>query len=83
VKNLKLATKIEKKDLTKILQNKKFDIVMFIIDTDYNEESFKISKYIDKVAERFKSLGIKSVLISYYDVNENGLYRHEEVRNFN
>lgn len=77
VKNLKLATKIENKDLAKVLQSKKFDIVLFVIDTDYNDLSFNISKYILKVSERFKSLGIKSVLISYYDVNENGLYRHE------
>lgn len=72
MKNLKSATKIEKKNFEKIIRNKKFDVVMFIIDTDYDKESENISKYIQKVTERFKSLGIKSVLFAYYDVNENG-----------
>jgi len=72
VKNLKLATKIERKNFEKIIANKKYDVVMFVIDTDYDKESEHISKYINKVCERFKTLGIKSILFTYYDVNENG-----------
>jgi hypothetical protein len=80
VKNLKLATKIEKKNYEKILYNKKYDVIMFVIDTDYDKESEKISLYINKVCERFKNLGIKSVLFTYYDVNENGPLYHKTVR---
>lgn len=76
VKNLKLATKIERKNFEKITSSKKYDVVMFVIDTDYDKESENISKYINKISERFKSLGIKSVLFSYYDVNENGPLYH-------
>ena len=81
VKNLKLATKIERKNFEKIIANKKYDVVMFVIDTDYDKESENISKYINKVCERFKNLGIKSVLLAYYDVNENGPLFHGTVNN--
>ncbi len=80
LKNLKLATKIEKKNFSKIVNNKKYDVIVFVVDTDYDRSSNLLSKYINKICERFKSLGIKSVLFSYYDINENGLFIHE---NFN
>jgi hypothetical protein len=78
VKNLKLATKIEKKNVEKIINNKKYDVVVFVVNTDYDDVSLNLSKYINKVSERFKSLGVKSVLISYYDINENGLHVHQD-----
>ncbi len=77
VKYLKLATKLEKKNLDTIINNSKYDVVMFIIDTDYDTTSEHLSKYINKICLRFKSLGIKSVLFTYYDVNEQGLLNYE------
>jgi hypothetical protein len=53
---------------------------MFVVDTDYDDVSFELSKYISKVCERFKSLGIKSTLFTYYDINENGLFNFEGVK---
>lgn len=50
-----------------------------MVDTDYDKTSENLSKYINKISERFKSLGIKSVLLSYYDINENGLFIHQGV----
>jgi len=79
VKNLKLASKIERKNFEKIIASKKYDVVMFVIDTDFDKDSENISKYINKVCERFKSLGIKSVLFTYYDMNENGPLFHGTV----
>jgi hypothetical protein len=79
VRNLKLATKIEKKNFDKIISNKKYDVVVFVVDSDYDRTSETISKYINKICERFKSLGIKSVLFSYYDLNENGLFIHDNI----
>lgn len=55
---------------------------MFVIDTDYDKESEKIAKYINRLCERFKTLGIKSVLFAYYDINENGPLYHKTVRYF-
>jgi hypothetical protein len=80
VRNLKLATKIEKKNFEKILYNKKYDVIMFVIDTDYDKESEKISLYINKLCERFKNLGVKSVLFTFYDINENGPLYHNTVK---
>jgi hypothetical protein len=79
VRNLKLSTKIEKKNFDKIISNKKYDVVVFVVDTDYDRPSEILSKYINKICERFKSLGIKSVLFSHYDLNENGLFIHENI----
>ena len=79
VRNLKLTTKIEKKNFNKIIANKKYDVVVFVVDTDYDKASEIMSKYINKICDRFKSLGIKSVLFSFYDLNENGLFIHENV----
>ena len=45
---------------------------MFVIDTDYDKDSENIAKYVNKICEKFKNLGIKSVLFSYYDINANG-----------
>jgi hypothetical protein len=69
---LKLATKIEKADYEKVVNNKKYDVIVFVLDTDYDHLSLNLSKYINKISERFKSLGLKSLLITYYDINENG-----------
>jgi hypothetical protein len=74
VRNLKLATKIEKKNLDKIINNKKYDVITFVVDSDYDRTSLNMSKYVNKICERFKSLGIKSVLFTVYDTNENGLF---------
>ena len=52
---------------------------MFVVDTDYDKESEKIAHYVNRICERFKTLGIKSVLFSYYDVNENGPLYHNTV----
>jgi hypothetical protein len=79
VRNLKLATKIEKKNFEKILYNKKYDVVMFVIDTDYDNISEKIALYVNRLCERFKTLGVKSVLFTYYDINENGPLSHDNV----
>jgi hypothetical protein len=77
VKNLKLATKIEKKNIDKIINNSKYDVVMFTVDTDYDTSSEHLAKYINKICQRFKSLGVKSVLFTYYDLNEQGLLNYE------
>lgn len=79
VRYLKFATKIEKKNFNKIISNKKYDVIVFVVDTDYDKTSETHSKYLNKICERFKSLGIKSVLFSFYDLNENGLFIHENV----
>jgi hypothetical protein len=79
VRNLKFATKIEKKNFDKIISNKKYDVVVFVVDSDYDRTSELISKYINKICERFKSLGIKSVLFTYYDLNENGLFIQDNI----
>ncbi len=50
---------------------------MFTVDTDYDTTSENLSKYINKICQRFKSLGIKSVLFTYYDINEQGLLNYE------
>ena len=79
VRNIKLATKIEKKNFDKIVNNKKYDVILFVVDSDYDRTSEIVSKYINKICERFKSLGIKSVLFTTYDTNENGLFIHQGV----
>jgi len=82
VRNLKLATKIEKSKFDKIIPNKKYDVIMFVIDTDYDKDSEHVAKYLNKMSERFKSLGIKSVLFTYYDVNESGPLYHATVNSY-
>ena len=77
VRNLKLATKIEAKNFIKVANNRKYDVVVFTVDTDYDKTSEILSKYIKKICERFRTLGIKTVLFSIFDVNENGLFNHE------
>jgi tryptophan synthase alpha subunit len=50
---------------------------MFVIDTDYDKDSEKIAVHINRLCERFKALGVKSLLFAYYDINENGpLYQN-------
>jgi hypothetical protein len=79
VKNLKLATKLDKSSMDKIINNNKYDVVMYVVDTDYDQVSENLSKYINKLGQRFKTLGIKSVLFTYYDTNENGILNYEGV----
>jgi hypothetical protein len=52
---------------------------VFVVDTDYDKKSETLSKYVLKICERFKSLGIKSVLFTIYDLNESGVFIHEGV----
>lgn len=76
---LKLATKVEQKNLDKIVKNRKFDVVLFLVDTDYDKNTERLAKYINKLSERLKTLGTKSVLICYFDINENGYFKYEGV----
>ena len=55
---------------------------MFVVDTDYDKDSEKIAVYINRLCERFKTLGVKSVLFTYYDINENGPLYHNTVKYF-
>lgn len=79
VKNLKLTTKLTKKTFSNIVTNNKFDVVLFVVDTDYDDTSEHLSLFINKICQRFRSLGIKSVLFTIYDINEQGLFQYEEV----
>ena len=79
MRNLKHATKVERKNFEKIVNNKKYDVVVFVVDTDYDSISENVSKYVNKITERFKSLGIKSVLFATFDLNENGLFSYQGV----
>ena len=79
MRNLKLSTKVNKKDLREVINNKKYDVVLFIVDSDYDTYSENISKYYHRTIERFKSLGIRNVLFASYDINENGILVGENV----
>ena len=79
VKLLKYSTKLDKTNFKTIVNNKKFDVVLLIVDTDYDFYSEKIAKYFNRVTERFKTLGIKSVLFATYDINDNGPLTGERV----
>lgn len=81
VRLLKLTTKIDKSSFKPIVNNKKYDVVVLIVDTDYDYYSEKVAKFFNRVTERFKTLGIKSVLFSSYDTNENGPLLNERVNN--
>lgn len=72
--NLKSTTKLKPNNVNLILKNKNknFDIVVFVIDTDYDEKSLVYSKYIKKLCDRLKYLGIHSTLVATFDVNEHG-----------
>lgn len=72
VKNLRLATKLNMENMEKILASKKYDILLFVVDTDYDQKTESLARFINKLGERLKALGIKSLLISVFDVNENG-----------
>lgn len=73
VANLKYTTKLEAATYNQALQSNKFDFLVFVVDTDYDDKSEVISKYILKLCERFKALGIKTVQIATFDVNEQGI----------
>ena len=79
VKLLKFTTKLDKSNYKAIINNKKYDVVLLFVDTDYDFYSEKIAKYYNRVTERFKTLGIKSVLFASYDLNENGPLTGERV----
>lgn len=53
--------------------SKKADFIVFVVDTDYDDKTQVLSSYILKLSERFKALGIKSVHIATFDVNEQGV----------
>lgn len=77
---LKLSTKIDKNSFKPIVNNKKYDVLVLIVDTDYDYYSEKVARYFNRVTERFKTLGIKTVLFSSYDINENGPLQNERVK---
>jgi hypothetical protein len=79
VRLLKLTTKIDKTSFKPIVNNRKYDVLVLIVDTDYDYYSEKVARYLNRVTERFKTLGIKSVLFSSYDINENGQLQNERV----
>ena len=79
MRNLRLTTKVSKKELNEVINNKKYDVVLFIVDTDYDTYSENISKYYHRTIERFKSLGMRNVLFASYDINENGVLIGERV----
>ena len=54
-------------------------MAVLFVDTDYDYYSEKVAKYYNRAAERFKTLGIKSVLFASYDMNENGPLQNERV----
>lgn len=74
VANLKLTTKLKLNNYSQTLSNKKYDFIVFVVDTDYDERSEINSKYINKIGERMKALGIKTTILTTYDINENGIH---------
>lgn len=81
VAKLKLSTKLKADNFVATLQNKKYDFLVFVVDTDYDDNSEVLAKFINKTCERLKALGIKSTLISTFDINENGI--HSKYEGFN
>lgn len=73
VANLKYTNKLELNTYKQILGSKKADFIVFVVDTDYDDKTQVLSSYILKLSERFKALGIKSVHIATFDVNEQGV----------
>jgi hypothetical protein len=53
--------------------------MLIIVDTDYDYYSEKVAKFYNRATERFKTLGIKSVLFASYDINDNGPLQNERV----
>lgn len=80
VRLLKFSTKLEKSKFKPIINNKKYDVIVFIVDTDYDYFSEKVAKYYNRVIERFKALGINSLLFTSYDINEHGPLTGEGVK---
>lgn len=76
---MKLATKTDKTNFKTIVNNKKYDVALIIVDTDYDYYSEKVAKFFNRANERFKTLGIKSVLFATYDLNENGPLENERI----
>lgn len=79
VKLLKLSTKLDKIKFKPVTNNKKHDVVLLIVDTDYDYYSEKQAKFYNRAIERFKTLGINTVLFCSYDINENGPLTGERV----
>jgi len=73
VANLKYTTKLEAQTFNAVLTSKKFDFIVFVVDTDYEDKSEVLSKFILKLSERLKALGIKTTHIATFDVNEQGV----------
>lgn len=83
VANLKYTTKLEAATYNMVLNNNKFDFIVFVVDTDYDDRSEILSKYILKLSERMKALGIKTVQVATYDINEQGVNQKFQSVNLN
>ncbi len=80
IANIKSTTKLFANNYTAALANKKYDFLVFVVDTDYDDKTEILSKYISKVCERLKVLGIKTTLVSTFDINENGInFKYEGI----
>jgi hypothetical protein len=79
VKFIKHTTKLTKQDMDSIIMNRKYDVVLLVLDTDYEHKSEHVAKYYERVVERINSLGFKSALMTSYDINENGLLNFNNV----
>jgi len=79
VKYVSKTTKLTKTNFDGIVMNKKFDVVLLVLDTDYEHKSEFAAKYYEKVVERIKTLGFKLILMTSYDINENGLLNFNNV----
>ncbi len=61
--------------------NRKFDVILFVLDSDYEHRSEHVAKYYERVHERIKTLGLtNSLLMTSYDINENGNHYFNSVR---
>ena len=73
LKYVNKSTKATKKNIENIVKNAKFDVLLLVIDSDYDSVSEKFASYLEKVIERITGLGIKTVLPVNYDLNVEGL----------
>lgn len=69
--NIKSAVHLTKSNYESIVNNPNYDVIAFIIDSDYDEQSLILSQYVNRLIEKFISFGIKSVIISVYDYSDN------------
>ncbi len=79
VKYVAQSTKLTKDNFEPIVMRKNYDVIVLVLDTDYEHRSEHIAKYYEKVMEKMKALGFKGLIMTSYDINENGLLNFKNV----